>query len=165
MRVTWMRPCAYSTPATDGSFIVAIFGSEGLFAFDKEGKLVWKKSLGPMDAGYFAVPSAQWGFGSSPIIHDGKVIVLCDVQTNSFLASFDLKTGNEYWRTPRSDAPTWGTPTIFQNMIVTNGPTVRGYEIYKRLTCGRLGTIPDNVDTDMAPGSPTTSRDTMGSSV
>jgi outer membrane protein assembly factor BamB len=101
-----------STPATDGKYIVAIFGSEGLFCFDTDGKLVWKKDLGPMDSGYFASPTAQWGFASSPIIHDGKVIVLCDVQKGSFIASFDLRDGRELWRTPRKDVPTWGTPTL-----------------------------------------------------
>jgi outer membrane protein assembly factor BamB len=82
-----------STPATDGKRIVAIFGSEGLFCFDAAGKLVWKKDLGPMDSGYFQVPTAQWGFASSPVIHEGKVIVLCDVQMDSFLAVFDLADG------------------------------------------------------------------------
>ena len=114
-----------STPATDGNYIVAIFGSEGLFCFDKDGKLRWKKSLGPMDSGFFAVPSAQWGFGSSPIIHDGKVVVLCDVQTNSFLAAFDLKTGKDLWHTPRGDVPTWSTPAVVESgsrtQIVVNG--------------------------------------------
>lgn len=101
-----------STPATDGQRIVALFGSEGLFCFDMEGALVWKKDLGPMDSGFFAVKSAQWGFASSPVIHDGKIVVLCDVQTNSFLAVFDLADGKELWRTPRQDVPTWSTPTI-----------------------------------------------------
>ncbi len=34
-------------------------------------------------------------------------------------------------------------------------PTVRGAEIFRRLTCGSLGSIPPNVDTDMPPGQPT----------
>ena len=114
-----------STPATDGRRIVAIFGSEGLFCFDTSGKLLWKKDLGPMDSGYFQVPTAQWGFASSPIIHDGKVIVLCDVQKDSFLASFDLADGKELWRTPRSDVPTWSTPTVVttagRTQIAVNG--------------------------------------------
>jgi outer membrane protein assembly factor BamB len=82
-----------STPATDGQHIVAIFGSEGLFCFDTSGKLRWQKDLGPMDSGYFAMPNALWGFGSSPIIHDGKVIVLCDVLKGSYLAVFDSPWG------------------------------------------------------------------------
>jgi len=101
-----------STPATDGQRIVAIFGSEGLFCFDLEGGLLWKKDLGPMDSGYFAVPTAQWGFASSPVLRDDKVVVLCDVQTNSFVAVFDAKDGSELWRAARKDAPTWGTPAI-----------------------------------------------------
>jgi len=114
-----------STPATDGRHIVAIFGSEGLFCFDMEGQHVWKKDLGPMDSGYFQVPSAQWGFASSPVIQDGKVVVLCDVQTNSFLAAFDLADGKELWRTPRTDVPTWSTPTVVkagdQTQLIVNG--------------------------------------------
>lgn len=103
---------ANSTPATDGQRIVAIIGSEGLFCFGLTGELLWKKDLGPMDSGFFRSPTAQWGFASSPIIHDGKVVVQCDVQTNSFLALFDLKDGKELWRTPRADVPTWSTPAI-----------------------------------------------------
>ena len=96
-----------STPATDGRHIVALYGSEGLFCFDMNGKLNWKRDLGPMDSGYFKVKSAQWGFASSPAIHDGKVIIQCDVQEGSFVAVFDLKDGKEIWRTPREDVPTW----------------------------------------------------------
>jgi outer membrane protein assembly factor BamB len=103
-----------STPATDGERIVAIFGSEGLFCFDHEGNVVWKKDLGPLKSGYYVVPSAEWGFSSSPIIHDGKVVVLCDVlgDSKSFLAEFDLADGRELWRTARHDVPTWGTPAV-----------------------------------------------------
>jgi len=114
-----------STPATDGNYVVALFGSEGLFCFDKAGQKVWSRDLGPMDSGYFASPTAQWGFGSSPIIHDNKVIVLCDVQTNSFVAAYGLQDGRELWRTPRKDVPTWGTPTLVRTadrtQIVVNG--------------------------------------------
>lgn len=114
-----------STPATDGQSLVAIFGSEGLFCFDMNGKPRWRKDLGPMDSGYFAVPSAQWGFASSPVIHEGMVIVLCDVQTNSFLAAFDLKSGEERWRSPRRDVPTWSSPRVVETggrkQIVVNG--------------------------------------------
>jgi len=114
-----------STPATEGHRIVTIFGSEGLFCFDMDGKLMWKKSLGPMDSGYYVVPTAQWGFASSPVIHDGRIVVLCDVQTNSFIACFDILNGIELWRTQRKDVPTWGTPTIArvgsQTQILVNG--------------------------------------------
>ena len=122
-----------STPVTDGHRIVAIFGSEGLFCFDMNGKLVWKKDLGPMDSGYYVVPRAQWGFASSPVISGTQVIVLCDVQKDSFLASFDLADGKERWRVPRKDVPTWGTPTVVESsgrkQIVVNGwHHIAGYD-------------------------------------
>jgi len=114
-----------STPATDGQRLVAIFGSEGLFGFDLNGALLWKKDLGPMDSGFFQVKSAQWGFASSPVIHDDKVVVLVDVQTNLFLAVFALADGKELWRTPRKDVPTWSTPTVAkvgeQSQVLVNG--------------------------------------------
>lgn len=114
-----------STPATDGKHIVAILGSEGIFCCDTHGKLLWKKDLGPMDSGYYAAPSSQWGFASSPIIHEGKVIVLCDVRKGSFIAALDIRDGHELWRTPRKDVPTWGTPALVQagerQQVVANG--------------------------------------------
>ena len=115
-----------STPATDGQRIVAIFGSEGLFCFNaKDGKLRWKKSLGPMDSGYYVVPTAQWGFGSSPVIHEGKVIVQCDVQTNSFVAVFDVRDGKQVWVKNRTDVPSWSSPAVVETagtkQIVLNG--------------------------------------------
>jgi outer membrane protein assembly factor BamB len=116
---------ANSTLATDGERLVAFFGSEGLYAYDLKGKLLWKKDLGVLDAGYFMAPEAQWETGSSPVIHDNVVIVQADVQKSSFLAAFDARTGKELWRTARTDVPTWGTPTIHtvagRTQVIVNG--------------------------------------------
>jgi outer membrane protein assembly factor BamB len=122
-----------STPATDGSRIVGIFGSEGLYCFDMNGRQLWRKDLGPMDAGYFAVTSTQWGFGSSPVLHDGKVIVQCDASSGQFLAAFDARDGHELWRTPRKDAPTWSTPLVAESagrtqIIVSGWKQTGGYD-------------------------------------
>ena len=116
---------ANSTPATDGTYVVTFFGSEGLFCLDMKGKVVWTRNFGLLDSGYFRVPRAQWGFASSPIIHKGKVIIQCDVQKNSFIAALDLKTGKTLWRTARTEVPTWSTPTIYtgpeQTQVIVNG--------------------------------------------
>jgi outer membrane protein assembly factor BamB len=125
---------ANSTLATDGRFIVAMFGSEGLYAYDMSGKLAWKKDLGLLQSGFFQVPSATWGFASSPIIHDNQVILQADVLNGSFLAAFDLASGKEIWRTSRTDYPTWSTPAVHtagsrQQIIVNGFKHVGGYDL------------------------------------
>ena len=125
---------ANSTPATDGKYVVALFGSEGLFAYTVDGELAWKKDLGRMDVGAYDLPSYEWGAASSPIIHDGKVIVQCDQQKGSFLLAVDLKTGQTVWKTERDELPSWGTPTVYPGKdraeLVTNGSNfIRGYNL------------------------------------
>jgi outer membrane protein assembly factor BamB len=129
---------ANPTPATDGQRVIALFGAEGLYAYDLSGKLLWEKDLGPLDAGFFEVPSAQWGFASSPVLHNGKVIIQADVQRDSFLAAYDAATGRELWKTPRSDVPTWSTPAIApytapggppEQVVVNGWKHIGGYDL------------------------------------
>lgn len=124
---------ANSTPATDGKNVVAFFGSEGLHCYDMDGKFLWKKDFGLLDSAYFEVPTAQWGFASSPVIHEGIVVVQCDALNTAFLAALDIKTGKEIWRTAREDVPTWSTPTIHvgdkRTQIILNGfKHIGGYD-------------------------------------
>ncbi len=101
-----------STPATDGKRIVELFGSQGLYCFDMKGKELWNKDLGSLDAGYYVMKDTHWGFASSPVLHDGKIILQCDVAAEQYLAVLDAKDGKEIWRTPRKDVPTWSTPLV-----------------------------------------------------
>ena len=124
---------ANPTPATDGKYVVAFFGSEGLYCYDFEGKLVWKKDFGRMNAGPYTDPDVEWGFASSPIIHENRVIVQSDIVGDGFLVSLDLNTGKEIWRTPREDVATWSTPNFYNQeghrQIVVNGYShIGGYD-------------------------------------
>ncbi len=141
---------ANSTLATDGRRLVAMFGSEGLYCFDLEGKILWQKDLGVLDSAYYQVPDAQWAFGSSPVIYQDRVLVQCDVLKGSFLLALNIADGSEVWRTPRQDVPTWGTPTVRADaaraQVIVNGykhagayDLATGKEIW-RLTGG--GDIP-----------------------
>jgi outer membrane protein assembly factor BamB len=123
---------ANPTPATDGKRVVVLFGSGGLYAYDLDGKPLWKRDLGTLDSGWFYDKSYQWGFASSPVIAGDRVVVQADMQKGSFLAAYDLADGREAWRTPREEISTWGTPTLVRgdrgDELVTNGTTVRGYD-------------------------------------
>jgi outer membrane protein assembly factor BamB len=124
---------ANSTPATDGRYVVAFFGSQGLYAFDAGGRLIWKKDVGRLNAGAYDIPSYEWGTASSPIIYKDMVIVQCDTQEGSFLLAADIKTGKSLWKTAREELPSWGTPTIYPGKagveLITNASNfIRGYD-------------------------------------
>jgi outer membrane protein assembly factor BamB len=116
--------------ATDGNYVVAFLGSEGLYCYDFAGTLVWKKNFGILKAVAFDLPAAEWEFASSPIIYNGVLVIQCDVLENSFLAAFDLKSGKELWKVKRDDHPCWSTPNIYRNggktIIAVNGYKHRG---------------------------------------
>lgn len=124
---------ANETPATDGRHVVTFLGSEGLFVYDFEGKSLWRRDLGLIDAGYVGRPEFEWGTASSPLIFEGLVIVQADSRGTSFIAAFDLASGEESWRTQRpSENPAWSTPILVHTLqgtqLVTNSSHyLRGY--------------------------------------
>ena len=126
---------ANATPATDGRYVVAFFGSQGLYAFDMRGKLVWKKDLGVLNTGAYDLPEYEWGTASSPIIYKDLVIVQCDTQNESFVLAADIRTGETVWKTVRKELPSWGTPTVYPAQggrpaeLITNASNyIRGYD-------------------------------------
>ena len=140
MKATYANP----TPATDGEVVVAFFGSQGLYAFDLEGKPLWSKDLGRLDVGAYDLPEYEWGTASSPILYRGMVIVQCDQQKGSFLTALDRKTGATIWKTERDELPSWGTPTIYPGKdrveLVTNASNfIRGYDPMTGKELWRLG--------------------------
>lgn len=124
---------ANSTMATDGKHLLAFFGSEGLYCYDLNGKLLWKKDLGTFQSGPYNAPSLEWGTASSPLLFEDRVIVQCDALNMAFLASLDIKNGKEIWRAKRDEVTTWSTPTLYKNgeqaQIIVNGwKHIGGYD-------------------------------------
>jgi outer membrane protein assembly factor BamB len=125
---------ANTSVATDGKYVVAFFGSEGLFCYDMNGKLIWQKNFGVLKSVFFMVKSAEWEFASSPVIYNGVLVIQCDVLENSFVAAYDVKTGKELWKTQRDEYPGWCTPNLYKNAgkvyVALNGYKNRGgYEM------------------------------------
>jgi outer membrane protein assembly factor BamB len=125
-----MSSHANCTPATNGEYVVAFFGSEGLYCYKVNGKLQWKKDFGVLKSTFFLAPAAEWEFSSSPLIHKNVLIIQCDVKQNSFVAAYDIKTGEELWKQERDEYPGWSTPNIYsdgdKDIVVVNGFKHRG---------------------------------------
>jgi outer membrane protein assembly factor BamB len=111
---------AASTPATDGKLVYAFFGTEGLYAYDFNGKLAWKAMLGNLG-------TVGMGTGTSPILYENLVIVQCDEENGaaSFIVALDRKTGKEVWKTPRKVQVSWSTPLLVRTAkrveLITSG--------------------------------------------
>ena len=100
---------ASATPAADANHVYVTWGTPKevvLLSLTQDGKDVWRRDLGPYRAGH--------GFGSSPIVHDGLVILPCEADGKDSLAAVDALTGKDRWRVPRKSRNTYATPCIFQ---------------------------------------------------
>ncbi len=108
---------ASATPSTDGERIYVSFGARGLFALDFDGRILWERDLGPIQAYH--------GAAGSPLLYKDRIILYQDQYRDSFIAAFDTRTGREIWRTPRDARNGWGTPIAISvaghDEIIVNG--------------------------------------------
>lgn len=119
---------AQSSPAADDERVVSFFGSSGLYCYDHDGKLLWKKEMGPF-------PN-DFGAGSSPIIAEGRVILCQDHDQGAFLAAYDKRTGEELWKVDRGleYSRNYCTPVIWnvggkQQIVLAGTLKVAGFDI------------------------------------
>lgn len=117
---------AQCSPSADDERVVALFGSCGLFCYDRDGKELWKVPMGPF--------KNEFGAGSSPQIVDDRVIVCQDHDTDSFLAAYDKRNGKVLWRTDRAEFPrNYCTPLIWtlngqKQIVIAATLRVVGYD-------------------------------------
>jgi outer membrane protein assembly factor BamB len=90
---------ATPTPTTDGQRVYAWFGNGQIVALDMDGRLVWTRHLGVE----YSTFETLWGHGSSPTLHNGLLILLCDHRMASFLLALDARTGKERWKVDRGE--------------------------------------------------------------
>lgn len=121
---------ANTTIATDGKHVVAFFGSEGLYCYDSQGELLWKRDFGLINSAWNVVESAEWEFCSSPIIFKDRLIIQADALNTAFVAVLDLSTGETIWRKERDEITGWCTPNIYfdgsEAFVAVNGYKHRG---------------------------------------
>lgn len=122
------NPYSGSTPVSDGEMVVVWHATGGLHAYTMEGQPVWHRDLGTFEH--------IWGYASSPIIHDGKVILHSGPgKVRIFVAAFDVQTGKQLWLTEEAFTGdgdynankqyqgSWATPVVANDLIVVTQPT------------------------------------------
>jgi hypothetical protein len=120
---------AASTAATDGERLVVYFGSYGLICYDTAGKELWKYPL-PAGETYLG-----FGTGSSPVLADGRVVLVRDLERNGRLLCLDLRSGSRLWEVNRNGYKTsWGSPCIWdtpagKQVVVVGGLRLQGYDL------------------------------------
>ena len=118
---------ASHSPVTDGKHIYAYFGSRGLFCLDMQGNLRWERGFGQMSK------KMSFGEGSSPVLHDNKIIIVWDHEGDSFIIALDKNTGKDVWKVDRHEATTWTTPFIVEveekpQVIASGTNRIRSYD-------------------------------------
>jgi outer membrane protein assembly factor BamB len=95
------------SPVTDGSNVYVFFGDFGLLSYGPDGNERWRMPLGP-----FNNPN---GHGSSPILADGKLVLICDQDTDSYLLAVDPASGRVVWKTMRPEYTRgYATPAVYR---------------------------------------------------
>jgi len=120
---------ASNSPVTDGEHLYAFFGSRGIYCYDLDGKLVWKKS--------FDVKMAMrraFGEGVAPVVYGDALVLNFDQEEQSFIVVLDKNTGEERWRQERDELSTWAPPLVTKHadrveVIVSGMNAVRSYAI------------------------------------
>ena len=104
---------ASETPVTDGEHVYAQFGNVGLFCYSMKGDLVWSHRWEPHRM------YLDFGTASSPVLHNGRILIQNDNEEDCFLAAVDARTGKELWRVSRNAGTgrksDWATPFVWEN--------------------------------------------------
>lgn len=118
---------ASNSPVTDGDTLIANFGSRGVYAFDMDGNLRWKKDFGPL------YMRNAFGEGIAPVLHGDALIIQNDHEGQSYIVVLDKRTGDEIWRAEREERSSWAQPIVVEyqgrEQLVTSATRVRSYDL------------------------------------
>jgi outer membrane protein assembly factor BamB len=84
------NPFCSASPVTDGKRVIVWHGSAGLFAYDLDGRELWRRDLG--------IQKHIWGYGSSPVIHGDLCFLNFGPGPRSFLIAVRCDTGETVWQ-------------------------------------------------------------------
>ncbi len=120
---------ASNSPISDGKRVFAVFGSRGLYAYDLNGKELWKKDFNIKMSMFRA-----FGEGVAPALHGKSLIVSYLNESGSFITVLDTATGNERWRATPEESTSWAMPLIVEHggraqVVFAATGKVRSYDL------------------------------------
>jgi outer membrane protein assembly factor BamB len=120
---------ASSSPVTDGKRLFVNFGSNGVYAYDLDGKDLWSKEFGKLTT------RNSFGEGSSSALHGNILVTTFDQDGPSFIVAQNAETGDVLWRKDRDEKTAWATPLIVERagktQVITNASNlVRSYDLF-----------------------------------
>ncbi len=111
------NPFCSASPAVNGKVVMVTHGSAGVFAYDLDGKELWRRrDLGPQ--------RHLWGNASSPVPYGDVFIQLWGPGPRVFLTALDAATGKTIWKRDLPEAKgkdekhwfgSWATPVLRNN--------------------------------------------------
>ena len=100
---------ASPTVACDGRRVYALFNNDyatKVTAFDLEGAKLWQEKVSDFDPQEY-----EFGYGASPILVDGVLVVAADYDgADSGIYAIDPANGRQVWHTPRPEKLSFSSP-------------------------------------------------------
>ena len=125
------NPYCGTTPAVAEDRVVVWHASAGLHCYDLDGEPLWSRDLGEF--------RHIWGYGTSPVLHGGRVYLNTGPGARTFMTALDLESGETLWETEEPDVRTeeelearriagsWCTPIVVErdgrSLLVCGQPT------------------------------------------
>lgn len=120
---------ASNSPVTDGKHVFASFGSNGVYCYDLNGKLIWERDLGVR-----LRMRNEFGEGTAPALHGNRLVLTFDQERDSFAVVLDKSNGKELWRATRDEMSSWSTPLVVEHKgrkhaVISATRKVRSYDL------------------------------------
>lgn len=120
---------ASQTVATDRKSLFVVFSHHDkveLYCLSLSGEKLWSKVVGEYN------PKYGFGYGTSPIVYEDKVIVCNENKTDGGLFAFNAQTGEQVWKIDRGTNTNWAVPVVAnvagkKQLLTSGGKSVSSY--------------------------------------
>ncbi|MGC6427888.1 MAG: PQQ-binding-like beta-propeller repeat protein [Akkermansiaceae bacterium] len=121
---------ASATPQWTSQHLLVTFENDQkikVTAVAPDSEIVWSKDIGSY------LPDFDFGFGSTPVLHEDLFIISLGTGKNGSLVAIDPKSGNKKWSTVREGHDNWATPVVAEvsgktQLLISGTGKIQSYE-------------------------------------